>query len=327
MGLVAGCASDETPDEPVVSQAGDAAGQETPAPEMAAQRAVVAPENAKWEAPADQKSPDQQAAQAAAAQTPGALMPRPLTPSEQTASMEQAERRYLQGEKPVPGVNLSTPAAPLVAPPASTEARLSALEGQVSDLRKEFSSMLPAIRALIAEKDQSTKTAMSVASAAAEPVKPTAPPAASAPTPAAEKKPVSPLVSAPSSPAPAAPPPSEVAPAAGASGSVGDLRIGIHPDKTRIVFDVSSPVAAGQDLDNGEKLFIVDLPGMIWKGPAQKTLSKESIVSSWTAQPSSDGKGSTVAFQLRGPAKILSSTQLKPAEGKGNRIVIDLAAE
>lgn len=324
LGLAAGCSSDEGAPEPAIApqqQVGTVSGQ-TPAPQMAA---VAAPENAQWAAPADEGA--QKAVNLLPAAPAGALAG--------GGTAEQAERRFMQGEAPVPGApvlaaNSASAPVPMMEPQdtargdGNTEARLRALEGQVSDLRKEFNSMLPAIRALIAEKDQSAKMAASESSATAA----AAPKAATEGAPVAEKKAKETAASSKGAKGAAAEEVAASEPAAGAAGgAVSDLRVGIHPDKTRIVFDLGGPVKASQDLDNEEKLLIVDLPGMLWKGATQKNLSKDSVLSSWTAQPSSDGKGSTVAFQLRKPAKILSSTQLKPSEGKGYRLVIDLAAE
>ncbi len=325
LGLAAGCSSDEGAPEPAIAspQQVGTVSEQTPAPQMAAQRAAVAaPENAQWAAPPEGGA--QKAVNLLSSVPPGALAG--------AGTAEQAERRFMQGEAPVPGAAAAMPTAsvPMAEQEAArgngdTEARLRALEGQVSDLRKEFNSMLPAIRALIAEKDQSAKMAASAAVAAA------APKAAAEVAPVAEKKAKEAPVASSKGAKGAAAAAEEVAasePAAGAvGGAVSDLRVGVHPDKTRIVFDLGGPVKASQDLDNEEKLLIVDLPGMLWKGATQKNLSQDSLLSSWTAQPSSDGKGSTVAFQLRKSAKILSSTQLKPSEGKGYRLVIDLAAE
>lgn len=231
----------------------------------------------------------------AAVGAPVVMAPRPLLSADQAAAG-------------LPGAaGAVAPLPSLAAPVMGPEARLSALEGQVADLRHEFDSMLPAIRALIAQRETANAAGHGALSAQ------------HADVPAAQ-------------PEPAAVSRSDVSPAVKSAVSRGawvdDVRVGVHPGgKTRIVLDVGAPVEPGHDLDNTEKLFIVDLPGLEWKTAMQKTLAPASIVSSYSAQPSSDGKGSTVVFQLRQAAKILSSTRLKPDGGKGHRIVIDLVAQ
>lgn len=310
LAAVSGCSSE--------AERQDAASGQTPPPAVSEQRAVLVPGQGGWDSPPVASVESASVAGLPAQATGAPLLPRPLTPADQAsalgpgvqeaaATMAPAARAAMDDHSPALAPVMGIGAG------ASTEARLSALEGQVSDLRKEFSSMLPSIRALIAERDASSLPSAHDAGAASIAVK-QAPSGASSgqgggasPTP--YKAPV------------------DVAPAAGGARAVSDLRVGVHPGKTRIVLDVSAPVEPRHDLDNAEKLFILDLPGTIWKPEMQKTLPASSLLASYTAQPSSDGKGTTVAFQLRNAVKILSSIQLKPAEGKGHRVVIDLGVE
>jgi hypothetical protein len=128
-------------------------------------------------------------------------------------------------------------------------------------------------------------------------------------------------------PAPAAAPAS--APEASATGAnVTGVRIGEHGTKTRFVLDLSTKTKPEfkYDLDNAEKLLLVDLPSTGWTGNASgKGGAAAPIVAGWSVQKGSAG-GSTLAIQLKKNARILS-TQFLPADGKDPaRLVMDIAA-
>lgn len=199
--------------------------------------------------------------------------------------------------------------------PQSTDERLDSLEDSVASLRSEFDTLLPAIRELI---EAGKAARISVASGTPAPSVPVAAPKATTPpatlSPAASKTP--PVV---------APTP---APAASTEGSnVTGVRIGIHPDRTRIVLDLSGPARFQTDLDNMEKILLVDLPETLWKASGTQTAPGKSLLSSWSTQSAHEGKGSTAVFQLTGPVKILSTSALHPEGKSGHRIVIDIGPE
>ena len=101
--------------------------------------------------------------------------------------------------------------------------------------------------------------------------------------------------------------------AAVAAGSNG-IRIGTHADSVRIVLDVAKgDPKFTTNLDSGEKLLTVDVPGATFPGGTVPVNSP--VVSSYSVQ------GNTVAFTLKADTKILKSTVLK----NPTRIMIDLA--
>ncbi|NBX65787.1 MAG: hypothetical protein EBQ96_02205 [Proteobacteria bacterium] len=117
--------------------------------------------------------------------------------------------------------------------------------------------------------------------------------------------------------------PAKVAPQKSGSGVVG-VRVGAHSDSVRIVLDVMG----GKDkftanLDNAEKVLMVELPDTSWSGAKTETLKGNPLVASYTAQPS--GKGTVLAVALKGETKILGSKTLKGAAGKPTRLIIDLS--
>lgn len=108
--------------------------------------------------------------------------------------------------------------------------------------------------------------------------------------------------------------------------SVTAVRIGEHGSKTRIVFDLSSPSKPvfTYDLDNVEKLLIVDMPTSAWAGK-ESGKPNSPMIAGWTSQKGATG-GAAVAIQLKKSARVLSTEFLK-AEGKDPaRLVMDIAS-
>lgn len=151
-------------------------------------------------------------------------------------------------------------------------------------------------------------------------------PATPAPLPPATA-PAVPATSAPPAaptpvPAPAAqsPPP---APAA-AGISVTALRTGEHPGKTRIVLDLSGKTEFTADLDNAEKILVVDLPGAAWSAATKKTFDASSRLASYEVNPGANGKGSLLVIKLRSDTAILYKGVMPADSGAGSKIVIDI---
>lgn len=105
---------------------------------------------------------------------------------------------------------------------------------------------------------------------------------------------------------------------------VNKVRIGEQgAGKTRIVLDTSAPAKVSYDIDNGEKILVVELPGASWQAQAAQTLKNSALISSYEAE-SHDG-GSRLIVQLKDAAQVLSMSRLDPAEGAGYRVFLDLA--
>jgi TolA-binding protein len=219
-----------------------------------------------------------------------------------------------------------TAAAPAgeTAPPSMDE-RLAKLEISVNALRSDYDRIMPAfaslnttnerIQQLLDEMETQGKIPAAEPVAAATATAPAAEPAA-APTPA-------------SAPAPAsAPVPTPAKAAAAGSFTVKGLRIGEHASKTRLVVDLGAAAVKPSytyDLDNGEKLLVVDLPGGSWAG-AREGKPNSPLIAGWSAQDKAGG-GATMAVQLKKNTRVLMSEYLK-AEGKDPaRLVIDIAAQ
>ncbi len=137
--------------------------------------------------------------------------------------------------------------------------------------------------------------------------------------------------SSPALPVPPEPAPAEVAqgppdkpetePQAPAGPSVTAIRTGLQPKGvTRIVLDLSGPTPHHSDLDNEEKLLLVEMPEAGWSAAPNGTFADSPLLMSWTTEPLSGGKGTRLVLQLRSGVKIVSNSSLTgPA-----RIVLDL---
>ncbi len=115
------------------------------------------------------------------------------------------------------------------------------------------------------------------------------------------------------------PPPSAVM-----SSSVTGVRVGEHPDKTRLVFDMNAPGKFSSDMQNDGRRLVVNLPESSWAGEMQKTLPNSQLISAYSVSPSPSG-GVIVTIDLKKPAKLSLSDALKPNEVYGHRIVFDVA--
>lgn len=184
---------------------------------------------------------------------------------------------------------------------ANIEARVAKLEDSVGLLRSDYDRMMPAFASLNTTNQRILDLLDRMENggkAASEKTAPTS--SAQALAPAAAKE-------------------------AGAVTIVTGLRIGEHPGKTRLVFDLngSAKPEFTYDVDNAEKILLVDLGGTRWSG-TEKAVLKSPMIAGWNAQKSESGTASIVV-ELKKSAKIISSQYLK-AEGKDPaRLVLDIA--
>jgi hypothetical protein len=111
----------------------------------------------------------------------------------------------------------------------------------------------------------------------------------------------------------------------GSSGKPGisSVRVGEHPDRVRLVFDVSGPTNFSADLDNAEGILVVEMPQAEWKVPVQSESFSVPVLKSLKADPLNGG-GSIVVLQLKQGTEILSQSKMPAIAGGGQRIVIDL---
>lgn len=108
--------------------------------------------------------------------------------------------------------------------------------------------------------------------------------------------------------------------------AVQGVRLGNHETgKTRMVFDVSKASTFTYDVDNAEKILVIEIPSTVWNaGPVTRNFMENPLVKSLAASPNGQG-GTRIVVQLSAPAKVLWSQAIPPAGLQGDRIVFDLA--
>lgn len=120
-------------------------------------------------------------------------------------------------------------------------------------------------------------------------------------------------------------------PVSSAGLAVTSLRVGEHPGKTRLVLDITGgtggKIVHSVDLDNGEKILVIEIPSASWSAPATRSFAGAPLIASYKADQNASG-GTLLIFQLKAPAKILYQGQMAGASGStGGRLIIDLAKE
>jgi hypothetical protein len=105
---------------------------------------------------------------------------------------------------------------------------------------------------------------------------------------------------------------------------VKGVRIGEHPDKVRLVLDLSAPVAYSVSAAGGA--VAVDLPDTAWDAIAAWHSDTNPVLARFTTA-ARDGGGTRWRIEGRGALRIVQHGALPPANGLGQRLFIDLAAE
>nr|MBI1231018.1 hypothetical protein [Cytophagales bacterium] len=104
-----------------------------------------------------------------------------------------------------------------------------------------------------------------------------------------------------------------------------NLRIGEHSDKVRLVIDTNVKTDFSIDLDNNEKLVVIELPKAKWQGDSNMSFKDSKLVESYVAEPLNDGMGTLLILSLKKTTKILSEKRLSPDATNGfHRIYFDL---
>lgn len=104
-----------------------------------------------------------------------------------------------------------------------------------------------------------------------------------------------------------------------------NLRAGEHADKVRLVLDTNKNTEFSVDLDNDERLIIIELPNARWIGKSAHKFSGSKLLDSYSVEPLGGNKGSLVIIALRKNTKIQRQKRLKPdASNPYHRIYFDL---
>ncbi len=122
-------------------------------------------------------------------------------------------------------------------------------------------------------------------------------------------------------------PPKKASPPPSHDGVVAlNLRVGEHADKSRIVFDTNHRTNFSIDLDNDEKLIIIELPKARWIDGSSKTFKGSKLLESYSIEPLNNGTGTMIVLSLKKTTKILREKRLSPdSENAYHRIYFDLS--
>lgn len=103
--------------------------------------------------------------------------------------------------------------------------------------------------------------------------------------------------------------------------AVKAVRTGLHEGGiNRLVLDLTGASSFSVDLDNTERLLVVEIPGAGWSAAKKGIFKNMPLLASWSTETLESGKGTRLVIQLSGAVKITGKSALKSPD----RIVIDL---
>lgn len=104
-----------------------------------------------------------------------------------------------------------------------------------------------------------------------------------------------------------------------------NLRVGEHADKLRIVIDMNKAFKHTIDIDNDEKIIIVEIPDAKWLGQKDKNFEYSKLIESYTIEPINNDKGSMIIIALKKATSIMKKGSLSPdSTSQYHRIYFDL---
>lgn len=106
--------------------------------------------------------------------------------------------------------------------------------------------------------------------------------------------------------------------------AITSMRIGAKDKKVmRLVMDATRAAEMRYDLDNGERLLVIELPKAEWKAVKPVVPKGSELIQSVEANASESG--SRIVIQLKGKAKIVATGRLNPSGDLGHRVYLDIA--
>jgi hypothetical protein len=105
--------------------------------------------------------------------------------------------------------------------------------------------------------------------------------------------------------------------------SVKGIRFGKYKGQDRVVLDLTAAAKFRYDLDNSEKLLIIDLPSASWSAQMAKKITSSGAIAAYNAQPGANG-GTQLIFSLKKNARVSQARALPPNQQYGHRIFIDI---
>ncbi len=109
----------------------------------------------------------------------------------------------------------------------------------------------------------------------------------------------------------------------GLLSSVDDMRVGVHPDKVRLVMDLSAPTEYEISYDEASKLIYVDMPQTSWRAGEAWEKKVGGIINKYAVEalPTS---GTRLILGVKEGIKLGQSGLLKASAGQKNRLFLDI---
>jgi N-acetylmuramoyl-L-alanine amidase len=104
--------------------------------------------------------------------------------------------------------------------------------------------------------------------------------------------------------------------------AVVDARLGIHPDKTRFVLELSDAVSFTVSMAADPYRIIVDLPDLAWPGGSLPVEGK-GVVARYR-HAAGGPRGTRLTFETVGPARLREGYMIPARDGHQPRLVLDL---
>jgi hypothetical protein len=200
--------------------------------------------------------------------------------------------------------------------PENTDAAAAATAPATTPADVPAPGAVPADQAAAPAGDKQTPPAHSKATEAPAPADAKDKAPAMPETAATEASPATAPASSTASAAPEAPP----AYTAPTLGKVSGVRVGDHPDMTRIVIDMSAKTAYTAELNKEGMKLIISTPQMAWEAAASATLPKGKLIAGYKYE------NGVMVVDLKQPAVIKARNVLGPTKGEpGYRLMIDVA--
>lgn len=107
------------------------------------------------------------------------------------------------------------------------------------------------------------------------------------------------------------------------SASITGVRLGGHPDKTRVVLDLNGKTDFSYGVSDAGTSVIISFSGVEWR-PERPSRRRQGVVSGYSFARDAGGEGQ-FGIDTTIPVRIKKVFALPPQNGKGHRIVLDLA--
>ncbi|HYG85689.1 MAG TPA: N-acetylmuramoyl-L-alanine amidase [Azospirillum sp.] len=104
--------------------------------------------------------------------------------------------------------------------------------------------------------------------------------------------------------------------------AVVDARLGVHPDKTRFVLELSDAIAFRVSTASDPYRVVVDLPDLLWSGGGAPVQGR-GLVQRYSVVPTETG-ALRLVLETNGPVQVLEAFMLPPKDGHRPRFVLDL---